>query len=81
MKVFIWKRLEQVSTNWHREGGLMVCASSLERAREIVKEKVDVEDYGDPVDCDAKDLDPDITYTVTEDAEERVLVFPDAGCC
>lgn len=83
MKVFVWKDLMEVSTNYHREGGLVVVAESLERAREIVKEKVDVRDYEyqDPVDCEAKSVDPDAQYNITDDAEEGFFVFPNAGCC
>lgn len=61
----------------------MVVAESLERARKIIKEKVDVKDYEhqDPVDCEAKTVDPHAQYDIAGEAEERFFVFPDAGCC
>ena len=36
MKVFIWERLEQATGNYHSEGGVMVVAESVERAKEMV---------------------------------------------
>lgn len=35
MKVFVWKYLPAVSDNYHSEGGLIVFAEGLERAKEL----------------------------------------------
>lgn len=73
MMVFVWKELNQVSRRYHCEGGLMVVAENLAAARVLANatDGVVVED------TDA----PTYTYVVQDDAEPRVVVFPDAGCC
>lgn len=72
MKVFIWNSLDHVSYSYHSNGGLVVVAQSLERAKELCAEK----DAAVSI-----DQDPSLALDVTEDAVEAVFVFPDAGCC
>jgi hypothetical protein len=70
MKVFVWKRIEQASSNWHSEGGLVVFADTLERARELAKEKK------------AHPAEDELPDTVREcEGGEAVFIMPDAGCC
>lgn len=72
MKLFLWYYLDHVSSRFHEQGGLVVIADSLDRAKEIAIEK----------DCHIRiDCPPDKVFTLLEAAEEEVIVFPDAGCC
>ena len=40
MKIFIWKRVENLNFRCYNKGGLMVCAESLEAARDTYKEHI-----------------------------------------
>lgn len=72
MKVFIWERVRQCSNNWHSEGGVVVIAESEERARELANSDEE---------CDIKPEEA-VSHVVNTDAtEEKVFIFPDAGCC
>jgi hypothetical protein len=71
VKVFIWERVEQVSSSWHSGGGLVVFAATEERARAIANATDDV-----------KVAESDKVDEVRESSgEEAVFTFPDAGCC
>jgi len=72
MKVFVWEELDNVSPNYHSEGGLLVVAESLSAAI-VLAESKDFVVVGE--------TEPDYVYETTDDAEPRVLVFPNAGCC
>lgn len=71
MKLFIWEYLEEVSCNYHTEGGLVVVEDDLKSAVELA-EKNEYVTIGD--------IEPDHVYDVGI-AEAKVLIFQDAGCC
>ena len=72
MKIFIWDRVNQCSDNYHPEGGVAVIAESLQRAVEIANQLNG---------CNIqKNEMPDDVYEIKSD-EEKVFIFPDAGCC
>lgn len=71
MKVFIWKRLEKVTDNYHPEGGLVVFAEDIERAITIANEVNGV--------CLSIENEP--TRVSESEGIEQVIVFRDAGCC
>lgn len=73
MKVFVWKYLDNVSYNYHTEGGLMVVAESLEEAIELA------EGSGEGVVVGNEK--PDFVFQVEGEATPVVVTFPDAGCC
>ena len=76
MKVFIWECVGSGLTgNYHSGGGVTVIAKDLERAYELLRQRVD-----DPKNCDVFASKPDFTASVVE-TEEKVFIFPDAGCC
>jgi hypothetical protein len=78
MKIFIWENVSHVSDSYHGGGGVAVVAATLERARELLPSP---KPYGEDVKrCEAHDVAPTATYETTA-SEERVFVFPDAGCC
>lgn len=72
MKVFVWEELDNVSPNYHSEGGLLVVAESLSAAIFLAESK-DFVVVGE--------TEPNHVYETTDDVEPRVLVFPNAGCC
>ena len=75
MKIFIFKRIEQVSGNWHPEGGLVIIEMNKRLAKNIIKRDSDIritEDEWKEVEIyDLKDSSMKPDY----------IVFPDAGCC
>lgn len=72
MRVFIWEKVNQCSNNYHSEGGVVVIADNLKRAVEIANQVQG---------CDIQSSEmPDDVYSIIAD-EEKVFIFPDAGCC
>lgn len=71
MKIFIWERLENVSDNWHREGGLVIVAETLDEAKALVANNEYIK----------IDKAPDYVYEISKEATKRFIVFPDSGCC
>lgn len=77
MNIYIWERLSRMSSSYHPEGGVVVIAESLERAREHAKEINAV-----PKDSDIFEKLPDCCFELaSKEAMEQVFLFPDAGCC
>jgi hypothetical protein len=83
MSIYIWERVNMMSDNYHSEGGVVVVAKGLERAREIAREHFNPEkeheiltDY----DTTVFDTEPHKVFKVTS-KEEYYCDFPDAGCC
>lgn len=74
MKIFVWKRVYKVSDNYHDEGGLLVVAENEERAKELIGAEQNVivtdEEWAEV-----------ITYELMDVEKERIITFPDAGCC
>lgn len=77
MKAFVFEDLDCVSDSYHSEGGLFIVAESIEKAKELVKQD-------DSILISDKEWDDVITYnldTRIKSYSERVIVFPNAGCC
>lgn len=72
MKLFIWEYVYDLTDNWHKEGGLAVIAKDLDSARKIIE--------GKAPNCSALNEQADFTTSV-EEGEEKIFIFPDAGCC
>jgi hypothetical protein len=70
MKVFIWY-VDKCSDNYHSDGGVIVFANTEERAREIANDKDGCEIRDDEMPEDVREAS----------GEERVFIFPNAGCC
>jgi hypothetical protein len=73
MKIFIWNRLSKVSDCYHSEGGLVVVAEDLERAKALAHEDPNI----------VVDEEPSAVYDLAarKKVTPRVFVFLDAGCC
>ena len=74
MKMFVFEYINQVSPNYHTEGGLMVIAKDKEQVIQLI------EDYGN-IEIDKEEWADVIIYELKNNEEPRVFVFPDAGCC
>lgn len=77
MNIYIWKRLDNVTESYHHEGGLAIVARNLDHAKEVLKERIG----GYPEDLPNLDVPPDAVYTLANEEETRVFIFPDRGCC
>lgn len=73
MKAYLWHGIESVSDNYHERGSVLIEASSIERARElaVIPEFVPMKGV---------EREPDRIFE-SDSTEEKVWVFPDAGCC
>ena len=74
MKMFIFEYLNEVSDNYHCEGGLAVVAKDKEQVYQLIKEHGDIEITED-------EWKEAYIYELIGDIEPKVFVFPDAGCC
>jgi len=83
MSIYIWERVNMMSDYYHSEGGVVVVAKSLERAREIAREHFNPEEEHETLtdyDTTVFDTGPQKVFRVTS-KEEYYCDFPDAGCC
>lgn len=76
MKAFVFEYLEYVSDNYHTGGGLFIVAKDKSRAKELISEN-------EAISISDKEWEEVLTYDLdtTHTSSERVIVFPDAGCC
>ena len=97
MNIYIWEDIENVSRSYHSGGGMAVVASTEERAREMIMEhwkKLQEDEIklwkemGEPswysfrVNLDEKMPKVDHAYKLADNfAEEKLIIFPDTGCC
>ena len=81
MNIYIWKRLNSITNNYHSQAGVVILAASLERAVTLIKE-YQLEQHKDWKNKpDFEEIcSPDFTCN-TLFTEEQVFIFPDAGCC
>lgn len=75
MKAFLWYNIDVASLSWHTEGSVLVEAETLSRAREIAV----IMDGKKAVKMSV-DGEPDAVFE-SSSKEEKIWVFPDAGCC
>lgn len=66
MKVYIFDYINELTSNYHDGGGLVVVAESLERVNEMFPQTVG-------------ETPNDILET--SEKFEKSYIFPDAGCC
>lgn len=76
MQLFLFRRIEQVSENYHPEGGLVIVANDLEGAMSLIREDEHIKPTGEEwTKVIVYELMPGHGY------QPAVYVFPDAGCC
>lgn len=80
MNVYVWERLENMSSNYHPEGGVVVVADSLDAAYELLRTK-DGKYAPVPEDSDIFKTAPTEIYLLLGAATPRIFTMPDAGCC
>jgi len=72
-KVFIWNHVSNLTDSYHSSGGLVVIADNLEDAKILAMEKgVKFNDNMDELST---------VYELKDIVEDKVYIFPDAGCC
>jgi hypothetical protein len=74
-KIFIWEFINNLTKNWHSDGGLVVVADSLYDA--VVNASMD---HGVEF-TDEESKKPSAVYDLSCPAEDKVFIFPNAGCC
>jgi len=76
LKLYLWEYVDHVSDNWHPEGGLVVIAEDMKRAMELIYIEGCIK-------LSSKELEEVIIYDLNplKTYEEKIYVFPDAGCC
>ena len=72
MKVFVWHKVDECSSNYHCEGGVVVFAENEARAREIANAVPG---------CAIKESEAPDEVRDCADGDERVFIMPNAGCC
>ena len=71
MKAFVWKYLDNLTSNYHSGGGLLLIAEDLESAIGFFK-----------LDGGTIELPPpDFVFEAPGHTNRTEVVFPDAGCC
>lgn len=77
MKLYVYNYVGGMTNNWHSGAGVMMITDR--DPVEVLREHAIKGDpvYDDPFEDPEK---PDFVMDVDSD-EERVFVFPDAGCC
>lgn len=74
MKMYVFEYIDQVSPNYHTEGGLMVVAKDKDQVIKLIEAEGDIEITSD-------EWEKVIIYELKNNEEPKVFVFPDAGCC
>ena len=82
MKIFIWEYIAGLTGHYHSGGGAVVIAENLERALEILSTDDERRGYDVPLSGLPKiDKLPDMVADIAGNWQERVMIFPDKGCC
>lgn len=74
MMAFLWHGIGHVSTNYHPGGSLLVIATGLADAHNMILETIGAH-------CEALTVEPTRVWAVADYSAQELFVFPDAGCC
>lgn len=74
MKLFLFERINQVSENYHSEGGLVIVAIDRNHAEMLIADDANIQ----PTESDWGEV---VEYTLDRGYTPVFYVFPDAGCC
>lgn len=82
MNVYVWEISEGLTESYHSGGHVLAVADTVEHARGLIR---DASTCSDPDELDTlfRQLDGETEAVFpTDDGEpERVMIFPDEGCC
>lgn len=81
MNIYVWEYADGVTDSLHDGGGVLVVAATVDKAREQWGEYARNFDGVKPLSNTALDDDPQHVWPTEFFAEERIIVFPDLGCC
>lgn len=74
MKIFLFKRIDELTEYYHSEGGLVVVANDLEDAKNQIADDTNMQ-ITDEEWANVK------VFELAEKYERQMFIFPDAGCC
>lgn len=86
-KLYIYKYVDGITTNYHDGGGLVIIsASTPTEAWRANNERIAAEHPSNKVYLDAETIvqelpEPDRVIEVPDSESDAVIVFPNAGCC
>ena len=81
MRVFLWQRVDDMTDSYHNEAGVLVVAVDEERARALVRQAREEQQRGPGAGGDSFLDAVDASWCLAGAPEERLILFPDAGCC
>lgn len=80
---YVWEVASgSVQSSYHSGGGVLIVTDGDPRAvwrEHVASRNADRSQWGEPLDPDALDDEPDHTFPA--DSPDLLVVFPDAGCC
>jgi hypothetical protein len=77
LNAYVWQYVGPISDAYHPSGGVLVIAADEARAKEVAQAEAERRGTERPIEWE--DLAPVVIPTTT--TEERVMFFPDEGCC
>lgn len=77
MNIYIWERIDHLTTAYHTEGGLIIITNR--DPQTVWNEEANPAEYYGP-NPNLQLPTPDITAPINT-STERVILFPDSGCC
>ena len=84
MKIFIFKRIDRLTTNYHEEGGLVVVADGKLGVENLIEQENSRDDrwrnYAD-IYLTEEDWENVVSYQLPFGPKPAIWLFPDAGCC
>ncbi len=84
MKIFIFQEVKLLTDNFHSNGGLVIVAKDLESALNLAKNYdggYTWQDDKNPIKLNEEEIKNVISYDLVGEHEEKLFIFPDAGCC
>lgn len=82
MKIFILENVEELTSNYHTNGAMAIIAQDIERAK-ILSRTNGYKSYFDGT-CVTEVSEDEWSKALVYECdatEEKVFIFPDAGCC
>lgn len=80
MNLYVWNYLNEMSSNYHSEGGVVVIAETVEQARELFLKDYSPNSDNKTGQSDIITTEPTLVCGV-DATEPHVFEFPNAGCC